>query len=95
MSAGSRSTRAAPIPAFAATLAFAALFACRSDTSEVAFVPSPAVANEPAAAVDRALAVGTTAPAFTSVDQDGRERSLDSLCGRDGVVLLFFRSADW
>ena len=95
MLAGSRSTRAAPILPFAARLAFAALVACRSDTSEVAFLPSPAVGSEPAAAVDRALAVGTTAPAFTAVDQDGRERSLDSLCGRDGVVLLFFRSADW
>jgi len=39
--------------------------------------------------------VGTVVPDFTLADQSGTERSLDSLMGRDGVVLIFFRSADW
>ena len=41
------------------------------------------------------LAVGQRAPAFSLRDQFGRVPTLDSLKGRNGTVLLFFRSADW
>jgi hypothetical protein len=41
------------------------------------------------------LAVGEKAPAFSVRDQFGQVQSLDSLKGRNGTVLLFFRSADW
>jgi hypothetical protein len=41
------------------------------------------------------LAVGEKAPAFSIRDQFGRAQSLDTLKGRSGTVLLFFRSADW
>lgn len=41
------------------------------------------------------LAVGQKAPAFSIRDQFGRVQSLDTLKGRNGTVLLFFRSADW
>lgn len=41
------------------------------------------------------LAVGQKAPAFSLRDQLGRTQTLDSLKGRNGTVLLFFRSADW
>ncbi len=41
------------------------------------------------------LAVGHKAPAFSAPDQFGKTQTLDSLKGRSGVVLLFFRSADW
>jgi hypothetical protein len=41
------------------------------------------------------LAVGEKAPAFSIRDQFGRVQSLDTLKGRNGTVLLFFRSADW
>ncbi len=41
------------------------------------------------------LAVGQKAPAFSARDQFGRERTLASLKGPKGIVLLFFRSADW
>jgi hypothetical protein len=41
------------------------------------------------------LAVGRKAPAFTARDQFGQEQSLDKIKGRNGTVLLFFRSADW
>jgi len=40
-------------------------------------------------------AVGARVPAFRAVDQFGRERDLESLRARNGLVLLFFRSADW
>jgi hypothetical protein len=39
--------------------------------------------------------VGTLAPPFSGVDQFGRTRTLQSLLDRDGVMLVFFRSADW
>jgi hypothetical protein len=41
------------------------------------------------------LAVGEKAPAFSARDQFGRVQTLDTLKGRNGTVLLFFRSADW
>jgi len=41
------------------------------------------------------LPVGQKAPAFSARDQLGRTQTLDTLKGRSGTVLLFFRSADW
>jgi hypothetical protein len=41
------------------------------------------------------LAVGEKAPVFSVRDQFGGEQSLDTLKGKNGTVLLFFRSADW
>jgi len=41
------------------------------------------------------LAVGQKAPGFSAHDQSGRVQTLESLKGRNGTVLLFFRSADW
>ena len=41
------------------------------------------------------LAVGQNAPAFSLSDQFGNIQTLDSLKGKNGTVLLFFRSADW
>ena len=39
--------------------------------------------------------VGETVPAFETVDQSGQMRDFDSLAGEQGLLLLFFRSADW
>lgn len=44
---------------------------------------------------DPGPAVGSRVPDFTAVDQDGRSRSLHSLMGPKGLMLVFFRSADW
>ena len=41
------------------------------------------------------LAVGQKAPAISALDQFGHEQTLDTLKGKKGTVLLFFRSADW
>ncbi|MBL8136533.1 MAG: hypothetical protein JNL48_07925 [Acidobacteria bacterium] len=38
---------------------------------------------------------GTVVPAFTLVDQTGTTRSLASIMGRRGAMLVFSRSADW
>jgi hypothetical protein len=39
--------------------------------------------------------VGEKVPDFTLPDQGGRRRSLSSLMGEKGLVLVFSRSADW
>jgi peroxiredoxin len=41
------------------------------------------------------LSAGEKAPAFSALDQFGRQQNLNSLRGKNGTVLLFFRSADW
>ena len=38
---------------------------------------------------------GKPAPQFRLLDQSGKQQSLASLMGSKGLVLLFFRSADW
>ena len=49
-----------------------------------------------AAAEDLGPAVGTTAPDIgTRLDQLGKPHQLQDLMGRNGLVLFFFRSADW
>jgi len=39
--------------------------------------------------------VGASLPDFTLRDQHGESRSLRSLLGPKGAVIVFFRSADW
>lgn len=39
--------------------------------------------------------VGARVPDFTGTDQRGREQTLQSLMGREGLMLVFSRSADW
>lgn len=41
------------------------------------------------------LSVGRKAPDFSVSDQFGHHQSLATLKGKSGIVLLFFRSADW
>lgn len=41
------------------------------------------------------LAEGTEIPAFEARDQHGEVRGFDSLAGKNGLLLVFFRSADW
>ena len=39
--------------------------------------------------------VGTRVPDFTLLDQQGQSRTLASLMGPEGLMLVFSRSADW
>jgi hypothetical protein len=41
------------------------------------------------------LDLGQKAPAFSALDQFGRQQTNETLRGSNGTVLLFFRSADW
>jgi len=45
--------------------------------------------------VSSTLKVGDRIPAFRAADQFGKERDFDNLKGPNGLVILFFRSADW
>lgn len=38
---------------------------------------------------------GSKVPDFALTDQNGRTRTLRSLAGPKGTVLVFYRSADW
>jgi hypothetical protein len=39
--------------------------------------------------------VGARVPDFQAVDQTGASRSLASILGSQGALLVFYRSADW
>jgi cytochrome oxidase Cu insertion factor (SCO1/SenC/PrrC family) len=39
--------------------------------------------------------VGATVPPFEGIDQFGKRRTLASIAGRKGAMVVFFRSADW
>jgi len=39
--------------------------------------------------------IRTRVPDFTLLDQKGQPRTLTSLMGPKGLMLVFFRSADW
>lgn len=39
--------------------------------------------------------VGAQAPGFQATDHLGKAQSFDDLAGENGLLLLFFRSADW
>jgi hypothetical protein len=41
------------------------------------------------------LKMGSNIPELSGVDQFGKQQNFDSLKGPNGLVLLFFRSADW
>jgi thiol-disulfide isomerase/thioredoxin len=55
-----------------------------------------ATAAASASAEDLGPAVATKAPNIgTRLDQTGKPRMLADLMGQNGLVLMFFRSADW
>jgi hypothetical protein len=45
--------------------------------------------------MDLGPSVGQPLIGFEAKDQDGVLRTLDSLKGPNGLVMVFFRSADW
>ena len=53
--------------------------------------PLLAGAQTPTAGPER----GAVVPEFEAVDQSGESREFKDLTGENGLLLLFFRSADW
>jgi len=76
-------------------LAIAALLIVRSSSAAETQADAAALRKLLADASAVGLPVGTAAPDFKLRDQSGRERDLASLTGPKGLVLVFFRSADW
>jgi hypothetical protein len=48
-----------------------------------------------AASVPSGPAIGSVIPAFEAIDLNGHPRTLSTLTGPKGLLLVFFRSADW
>jgi hypothetical protein len=67
----------------------AAVIVALSADISVAQVVSQGVSGTPGPAV------GAKAPAFQLSDQTGVSRSLEAVIGPKGLMLVFFRSADW
>ena len=64
----------------------------------VAVAVGVVAAQQQPAAVDTSKIgpqVGAVVPAFEGIDQFGNRRSLSSVYGAKGAMLVFFRSADW
>lgn len=55
----------------------------------------PPAPSPPVAIARLGPQVGTTVPAFALTDHRGQSRTLDSLMGPRGMLLVFSRSADW
>lgn len=80
-----RTIQSSTVPASAVLLIWALLLLTPS-----AQAPAPA-----AAFATIGPAVGERVPDFTLVDQTGTSRTLKSVLGPKGAMLVFFRSADW
>jgi hypothetical protein len=64
----------------------------------VVFAAGAAGALQQPASVDTSKVgpqVGSVVPAFEGVDQFGKRRTLSSVYGSKGAMVVFFRSADW
>lgn len=59
-------------------------------------IGSPAAARQAPVDIDNlGPQVGARVPEFSGTDQRGRTQTLESLMGREGLMLVFNRSADW
>jgi cytochrome oxidase Cu insertion factor (SCO1/SenC/PrrC family) len=72
------------------------MVACAVACALVSLVAQP-TAQQPALPDVQKLGpqIGTRVPDFTLLDQKGQSRTLASLMGPRGLMLVFFRSADW
>jgi hypothetical protein len=63
----------------------------------LALAPAMAAAQAAPAVDTRSIGpqIGAAVPAFSGVDQSGTTRTLASVYGPKGAMLVFFRSADW
>lgn len=61
----------------------------------LAYAPAYAQEREPIDVSSLGPQVGEKVPDFALPDQHGRTRTLDSVMGERGAMLVFHRSADW
>jgi hypothetical protein len=81
-----RSDRKTPAPGYTAFMRAAPLLLLSLAVSAVSAQPAPPSPGP---------AVGATAPDFRAPDQTGKQWALADLMGPKGLMLVFFRSADW
>ncbi|MDE0626889.1 MAG: hypothetical protein OXH99_10865 [Bryobacterales bacterium] len=74
-----------PLPITQARLASIAVFAAAGMMMAAASLYASTAGPE----------AGSAIPSFEAVDQAGETRSFEDLTGENGLLLLFFRSADW
>lgn len=89
---GPRFVRPSALGAFA--LATSLLMALLCIPARSAPLPTSSQARVPGHS-STTLRVGDKIPEFRAVDQFGEQRDFDNLKGPNGLVMLFFRSADW
>jgi len=53
------------------------------------------MAQSPKVPADPGPKVGTAIPPFSLPDQTGKKQDLSALTGPQGLMLVFYRSADW
>ena len=68
------------------------MFTVRSSTRVLTLAAMSVLSH---AAMNTGPKVGDRVPAFSALDQNGRSCSLKTLAGAKGVMLVFYRSADW
>ena len=61
----------------------------------VASTLTVAAATPPSSSAGPGPAQGEAVPKFEAADQDDSKRDFGSLTGDQGLLLVFFRSADW
>ena len=61
----------------------------------LAYAPASAQEREPIDVSSLGPQVGEKIPDFALPDQYGRTRTLDTIMGERGAMLVFHRSADW
>ena len=61
----------------------------------LAYAPASAQEREPIDVSSLGPQMGEKVPDFALPDQHGRTRTLDSVMGERGAMLVFHRSADW
>jgi cytochrome oxidase Cu insertion factor (SCO1/SenC/PrrC family) len=79
------------MPSIVAYAVLYALFGLAAQPAAQQSAPQPALPNVQKLGPH----IGTRVPDFTLLDQKGQSRTLASLTGPNGLMLVFFRSADW
>ena len=61
----------------------------------LALAPGAMSAQTESKSLPTGPAIGARTPQFEAVDQSGRRQTFETLRGPNGLLLLFYRSADW
>lgn len=77
------------------TLLAAALLACFEVVGANAGAQFILLARSGSPDLAQGIPIGSITPAFIGVDQFGKRQTNETIAGKNGLILFFFRSADW